>query len=66
MSKAILSDGTPKILLMHLSPIPGSGAATGCTGVALPPPHLNIISYMEPVVPLPDLIHGLVYTHVTP
>jgi hypothetical protein len=51
---------------MNLAPIPGSGAATGCTGVALPAPFLNIGSCLEPVVPLPDLIQSLVDTQVTP
>jgi hypothetical protein len=53
-------------VLMHLAPIPGSGATTGCTGVALPAPFLNIVSFLVPVVPLPDLIHGLVDIQVTP
>jgi hypothetical protein len=45
---------------MHLAPIPGSGSASGCTGVTLLAPFLNIVSCLEPVVPLPDLIQGFV------
>jgi hypothetical protein len=55
----------PDIVLMHLVLIPGSGAMTGCTGVALPAPLCNIGFYVEPVVPLLDLIQGLVDTEVT-
>jgi hypothetical protein len=55
----------PDIVLMHLTPIPGPGAATGCTGILLPAPLLNIASCLEPVVPLPDLIQGLDDTQVT-
>jgi hypothetical protein len=46
----------PEIVLMNLTPIPSLGAVTGCTGVALPAPLLNIISCLEPVVVLLDLI----------
>jgi hypothetical protein len=46
----------PVIVLMHLALIPGLGAVTGCSGVTLPAPLLNIVSCLEPVVPLPDLI----------
>jgi hypothetical protein len=53
------------ILLMHLAPIPGLGAVTDCTSVALVAPLLNIISFLEPVVPLPDLIQGFVDTQMT-
>jgi hypothetical protein len=52
-------------VLMHLAPIPGSGAMTGCTGVTLLAPSLNIIYFLELVVPLPDLILGLVDTKLT-
>jgi hypothetical protein len=54
-----------EILLMHLASIPGLGAVTGCTGVTLVAPLLNIISCLEPVVPLLDLIQGLVDTQMT-
>jgi hypothetical protein len=47
---AILSNGAP---------IPGSGAANGCTWVTLPAPLLDIISCLWPEVPLPDLTQGL-------
>jgi hypothetical protein len=53
------------VVLMHLASHPGSEAATGCTGVALPAPLLSIVTCLEPVVPLPDLIQGLVDTQVT-
>jgi hypothetical protein len=55
----------PNIALLPLAPIPSSGAASGCTGVTLPEPLLNIVSCLEPVVHLPDLIQGLVDTQVT-
>jgi hypothetical protein len=50
----------PDVALMYLAPIYGSGAVTGCTGVAVRAPLLNIVSCLEPAVPLPDLIQGLV------
>jgi hypothetical protein len=50
---------------MHLAPIPGSSAAINCTGVALTAPLLNIVSCLEPMVPLSELIQGLVDTQVT-
>jgi hypothetical protein len=40
----------PDVVLMHLVLIPGAGAATGCRGVALLAPLLDIISCLEPVV----------------
>jgi hypothetical protein len=52
----ILSDGA----LIH-----DLGAVTGCTGVALLASLLSIIFSLEPVVPLPGLIQGLVDTQVT-
>jgi hypothetical protein len=55
----------PEVVLMHLALIPGSGAATGCTGVALLAPLLNIVSCLLLVVPLLDIIQGLVDTQVT-
>jgi hypothetical protein len=51
---------------MYLAPIPGSGAATGCTNVTLLASLLNIISCLEPVVDLQCLIYGLVDNQVTP
>lgn len=62
---AIFSNRDQNFVLMHVALIPGSGAMTGCTGVALPALHLNIVSCLEPVVPFPDLIQGLVDTEVT-
>jgi hypothetical protein len=50
----------PVIVLMSMAPIPCSWAATGYTGVTLLVPLLNIVSCLEPIVPLPDLIQGLV------
>jgi hypothetical protein len=50
---------------MHLALIPGLGAATGCTGVILPASLFNIVSCLEPLVPLPDLIQSLLHTQVT-
>jgi hypothetical protein len=41
------------------------GAMNGCTDVALLAALLNIVSYLEPVVPLPYLIQGFVNTEVT-
>jgi hypothetical protein len=34
------------LVLMHLAPIPGSGAGNDCTGVALPAPLLNIVFFL--------------------
>jgi hypothetical protein len=48
-----------------LALIPVSGAATGCTGVALPALLINIFSCLAPVLPLSDFIQGLADTHVT-
>jgi hypothetical protein len=36
-----------------------------CLRVTLLAPFINIHSYLKPVVPLPDLIQGLVHTQVT-
>jgi hypothetical protein len=55
----------PNIVLMHLTSIHGPRAATGCTGFTLPTPLFNIICFLEPVVPLSDLIQILAYTQVT-
>jgi hypothetical protein len=55
---------SPDIILLHLAPIPSPGAGTGCTGVALSAPSLNIAFLLGPVVPLPNLIQGLVVTQV--
>lgn len=46
---------------MHLALIPILGAATGCTGIALPAPFLILVSCLEPVVSLLDLIEGLAW-----
>jgi hypothetical protein len=56
---------SPDIILVHLAMIPGSWSATGCTGVALSAPFLNISSHLEPVEFLPNLIQGFVVTQVT-
>jgi hypothetical protein len=45
---------------MHFTTIPDPGAATSCTAVALSTPLLNIASFLEPVVHLPDLIYDIV------
>jgi hypothetical protein len=50
---------------MNLAPIPGSAAATGCTGVTLPATLLNIVSCLERFSSLPGLIQGLADTQVT-
>jgi hypothetical protein len=55
----------PEVILMHLALIPDLGTMTGCTGVALLAPLLNIIFSLESVVPLLGLIQGLVDTQVT-
>jgi hypothetical protein len=54
----------PNSVLVNLAPIPNPGAATCRTDVALSAPSLNIASCLEPVVPLPNLIQGLVDTQV--
>lgn len=50
---------------MHLAPIPGSEAGTDFTDVTLPALFLNVVSCLEPVVPLPVFIQCLVDTQVT-
>jgi hypothetical protein len=55
----------PDIVLMHLTAIAGLGAATSCTDVPLAASLLNIVFFLEPVVPLSDLIQNLVDTQVT-
>jgi hypothetical protein len=60
---AILSNGDPT-LYRCIWPITGLAATTGCTGVALLAPLLNIISSLE-VVPLSDHIQGLADIQVT-
>jgi hypothetical protein len=62
---AVLFERGLDILLMHLAQIPGSGDATGRTGVALPAPHLNAVYCMVQIVLLPDLNEGLADTQVT-
>jgi hypothetical protein len=49
---------------MHQAPIPGTGAVTGCTGVALLAQLLNIMFCLESVVPLLGFIQSLVETQV--
>jgi hypothetical protein len=55
----------PEVVVMHLAPIPGLGPATGCTGVGLLVPLLNIVSSLESVVSLPNIFLGLDHTEVT-
>jgi hypothetical protein len=55
----------PNVVLMHLAPIPGLEAAIGCTGVTLLAPLACIISCLEPVVSLLDLIQFLIDTQMT-
>jgi hypothetical protein len=62
---AILSNRDPDIVLMHLAPIHGPGAATDYTGIALPPPPLNIVSCLEPVVSLLELSFTLLRERIT-
>jgi hypothetical protein len=54
----------PNIVLMHMAQTPGLGFTTDCTGIVLPVPHLNMTPYLEPVVPLLDLIRSFVDTQV--
>jgi hypothetical protein len=58
-------EGGPNIILVHLALIPDLWATTGCTGVALSAPFLNIGSCLEPVEFLSNLIQGFVDTQVT-
>jgi hypothetical protein len=53
------------VVLPHPAPIPGSGASTGCAGVAPSAPLLNDILRLKPVVSLPHLIQGFVDLQVT-
>jgi hypothetical protein len=46
----------PVLVLMHFTVIPGSGVAPGCRDVILPVPLFHIVSYLEPMVSLLDLI----------
>jgi hypothetical protein len=62
---AVILNGAPNVVLMHLAPIVGPGAVTDCTLVTLLAPFLDIVSYLQSVVPLPDLIQGLVDIQVT-
>jgi hypothetical protein len=50
------------IILVHLALIPGPQASTGCTGVALSAPFLDVCSHLEPVESLSNLIQGFVNT----
>jgi hypothetical protein len=55
----------PNIVLIHMATSPGSQASGGCTGVTVLAPFLNIVSCLKPVVPLFDLVQGLVNTQVS-
>jgi hypothetical protein len=50
---------------MHQALTLGLWAVTGCTGVTMPVPLLDIIYCLEPAVPLPDLVQGLVVNQVS-
>jgi hypothetical protein len=66
MSMAILSNGAPTLyLLIHQASTLGSLAATGFFGVAVLVLLLDVVSCLEPVIPLPDLVHGLADTQVS-
>jgi hypothetical protein len=41
---------SPDVVLMHKEQIPGSWAATGCAGVAIPVPLLNSASCLKPLI----------------
>jgi hypothetical protein len=41
------------VVLMNLAQIPGSDTTTGCTGVALLAPLLNIVSCLDYAIPYP-------------
>jgi hypothetical protein len=43
----------PDAVLMNLAQIPGSDTTTGCTGIALLAPLLNIVSCLEHVISYP-------------
>lgn len=53
----------PDVVLMHLAPAPGSGAANGCAGV-IEVTFLDVISCLKSVVHLPDHVQGLIDTQV--
>jgi hypothetical protein len=55
----------PNVVLVHLTPIPGSAAATCCTDVAQWAPSFNNASFLEPVVQSPKFIQDFVDTQVT-
>jgi hypothetical protein len=55
----------PNAVLMHFDPISDSEAATGCIGVSLPAPLLNIGSSLEPVIPFLDIVQGFADILVT-
>jgi hypothetical protein len=40
----------PNVVLIHMAPIPGLGAAIDYTSVALSAPPLNVVSCLKPAV----------------
>jgi hypothetical protein len=52
-------------MLIHKATTPGSWAATGCAGVLAPGLLFNIVSRLQPVIPLADLVQGLVGSQVS-
>jgi hypothetical protein len=60
-----LLERRPNLILVHLGPIPSPEAATGSTDVAHSAISLNIVSCLEPIVPLPKLIQDFVHIQVT-
>jgi hypothetical protein len=53
----------PNIVLRHFALIPGPGAATGCTGVALLAPCLSIVSCLDLIQDLVDTQSDLMVHH---
>jgi hypothetical protein len=53
------------VILVHLAPIPGPRTMTGCTGITLPAPYLNVGLCLEPIESLSNLIRGFINIQMT-
>jgi hypothetical protein len=56
---------TSMAIILNWAPTPGLQASGGCTGLTALAPFLNIRYCLKPVIPLSDLVQGLVNTQVS-
>ena len=57
-------EGCSDVFLVHQALTSDSGTLAGCTGATLVTPPLVVAHQMQPIVPLPDFVDGLVESNV--